>query len=49
MIYMIYVDKIPIHFRSVPGGQQNISIAPPVSWSKNPASLFIAVINTPTP
>ena len=49
MIYMIYVDKIPIHFRSVPGGQQNTSIAPLVSWSNNPASLFIAVINTPTP
>jgi hypothetical protein len=46
---MIYVDKIPIHFRSVPGGQQNTSIASLVSWSNNPASLFIAVINTPTP
>lgn len=48
MIYMIYVDIIPIHFRSVPGGQQNTSIAPHVSWSNNSASLCIAVINTPT-
>ena len=46
---MIYVDIIPIHFRSVPGGQQNPSIAPHASWSNNPASLCIGVINTPTP